>query len=89
MNKAKMVGIVRKHGGCTIAKAKAAVDALFENIAKTLKKESRLSVVGFGTFKVTKRGARKGRNPRTGEAIRIGPSKSVRFKASKTLRATL
>ena len=64
-------------------------NALFDGVIKTLKKEGSVTLVGFGTYRVVKRGARAGRNPRTGEPIKIGASKSVRFKASKSLRAAV
>jgi DNA-binding protein HU-beta len=85
-----MIEIVYEHAkGCTKAGAAAAVDALYESQVKSLKKDGGFTVVGFGTFKVSKRGARKGRNPQTGEAIKIAASKSVRFKASKSLKDSL
>ncbi|MBI3708052.1 MAG: HU family DNA-binding protein [Proteobacteria bacterium] len=89
MSKAELVDIIKKNAGCTSVKAKKTVDALFGGIVKTLKKDGSLGIVGFGTFKVSRRGARKGRNPKTGEVIKIGASKSVRFKASKGIRASL
>jgi DNA-binding protein HU-beta len=89
MNKAKMVEVVRESADCSVAGAQAAVDALFKGLTKALKKEGSVTIVGFGTFKVSKRGARKGRNPRTGEPIKIAASKSVRFKASKSLRSAI
>ena len=60
--------------------------ALLGTITTSLKKNQRVQLAGFGTFTVSKRGARKGRNPRTGEAIKIKASKSVRFKAGRTLK---
>ena len=97
MNKADLIEIVRETAGTTKAAAGDAdcprrwgpVDAVFEAMAKSLKKEGGFTIVGFGTFKVSKRGARKGRNPQTGETIKIAASKSVRFKASKQLKDTL
>ena len=89
MNKADLVEIVRETAGCTKASAGDAVDAIFEAMAKAMKKEGGFTIVGFGTFKVSKRAARQGRNPQTGEAIRIAASKSVRFKASGQLKERL
>jgi DNA-binding protein HU-beta len=66
-----------------------AVNAILETIAKTLKKEGKFGLVGFGTFTVRKRAARKGRNPATGDVIKIKASKSVGFKASSTLKAAI
>ena len=65
------------------------VDSTFEVIAKELKKQGKVTCSKFGTFRVSKRKARAGRNPRTGEPIRIEESKSVRFKPSKNLTKTL
>jgi DNA-binding protein HU-beta len=89
MNKADLIEIVRDTTGATKAASGEAVDALFEAMAKSLKKEGAFTIVGFGTFKVSKRAARKGRNPQTGETIKIAASKSVRFKASAALKGRL
>lgn len=89
MSKAILVDVVREHTECTVNSAKEAVDAIFEIIAKTLKKEGAMPIVGFGTFKVSKRAARQGRNPQTGATIKIAASKTVRFKASKQLKGGL
>ena len=89
MNKADLVEIVRETAGCTKAAANTAVDAIFDAMGKAMKKEGGFTIVGFGTFKVSKRAARKGRNPQTGEAIKIAASKSVRFKASSQLKERL
>jgi DNA-binding protein HU-beta len=89
MNKADLVEIVRETAGCTKAAAGEAVDAVFDAMGKAMKKEGGFTIVGFGTFKVSKRAARKGRNPQTGEAIKIAASKSVRFKASSHLKERL
>lgn len=71
-----------------ISKAAAgkALDSFVDGIKKTLKKGNKVTLVGFGTFSVAKRAARKGRNPRTGEVIRIKASKSPKFKAGKTFK---
>ena len=65
------------------------VDELFDNVASTIKKEQRFSYPGFGTFVVRKRKARKGRNPQTGESIKIKASKSVGFKAARNFKEIL
>ena len=62
---------------------------MFETISKALKKEGNMAIVGFGTFKVSKRAARMGRNPQTGAAIKIAAGKTVRFKASKQLKESV
>jgi nucleoid DNA-binding protein len=89
MSKATLVDVVREHTECTVGQAKETVDALFYAIGKTLKKEGAMPLVGFGTFKVSKRAARMGRNPRTGAAIKIAASRTVRFKASKQLKEAI
>ena len=65
------------------------LDAVFENISKAVKKEKRFAYPGFGTFTVRSRKARKGRNPQTGEEIRIKASKTVGFKPAPTLKNSL
>ena len=66
--------------------AQAAVNCLFACIPKAMKKGSPVTIAGFGSFKVAKRKARKGRNPKTGEAIKIKAAKAPKFVASKTLK---
>ncbi|MBW1785708.1 MAG: HU family DNA-binding protein [Deltaproteobacteria bacterium] len=70
----------------TKKEAQAAVDCVFSTITETLKKNDTVILVGFGTFKVEKRGARMGRNPRTGEAIEIKAKKVPKFVAGKALK---
>ena len=65
------------------------VDSTFKVIASELKKQGKMTCSSFGTFRVSKRKAREGRNPRTGESIKIEARKSVRFKPSKNLTKTL
>jgi DNA-binding protein HU-beta len=65
------------------------LDAVFENISKAVKKEKRFSYPSFGTFTVRNRKARKGRNPQTGEEIKIKASKTVGFKPAPTLKSSL
>jgi DNA-binding protein HU-beta len=89
MSKATLIDVVREHTECTVNAAKEAVDAMFETISKALKKEGNMAIVGFGTFKVSKRAARMGRNPQTGAAIKIAAGKTVRFKASKQLKESV
>jgi DNA-binding protein HU-beta len=89
MSKATLIDVVREHTECTVNAAKEAVDAMLETISKALKKEGNMAIVGFGTFKVSKRAARMGRNPQTGAAIKIAAGKTVRFKASKQLKESV
>ena len=65
------------------------LDSVFENISKAIKKEKRFAYPGFGTFTVRNRKARKGRNPQTGEEIKIKASKTVGFKPAPTLKNSL
>ncbi len=65
------------------------VDAVFENLAKAIRKDKRFAMPGFGTFTVKKRAARVGRNPQTGAAIEIAPTKTVGFKPAPELKKAL
>lgn len=89
MSKTDLSKVIQAETGSTVKDAKAAVDALFTVMAKTIKKEGELAIAGFGTFRVAKRGARTGRNPQTGETIKIKASKSVRFKPAKAFKESL
>jgi nucleoid DNA-binding protein len=85
MNKGDLIGEVAKVVS-TKKEAQAAVDCVFESITKTLKKKGEVTLVGFGTFKVNKRKARTGRNPKTGEAIKIKAANVPKFTAGKALK---
>jgi nucleoid DNA-binding protein len=85
MNKADLISEVAKVVS-TKREAQAAVNCLFAYIPKAMRKGSPISIAGFGTFKVAKRKARKGRNPKTGEEITIKASRAPKFVASKTLK---
>ena len=84
MNKAGLVNEVAKVVSSK-KEAQAAVSCVFDSIKKALKKES-VTVIGFGTFKVDKRKARKGRNPQTGAEIKIKASKVPRFRPGRSLK---
>lgn len=88
MNKAALVLVVQKTLGKETSKAAAerAVDAVIDGIKKGIKKDKEVQLIGFGSFKVSKRAARKGINPRTGDPIRIRASKTVKFKAGAGLK---
>lgn len=86
MKKVELVEAVAKSAGLTKAAAGKAVDATFEAITKALKKGEKVPVVGFGTFGVSKRAAREGRNPRTGETVHIAARNAVTFKAGSALK---
>jgi len=89
MNKADFIGAVAEAGELTKADAGRAVDAMMEVVKKALKKGDTITLVGFGTFSVRKRAARTGRNPATGQQIKIKASKSPAFKAGKALKDAL
>jgi DNA-binding protein HU-beta len=81
-----LVEVIQSGTGCTGVAARETMTALLGTITSSLKKNQRLQLAGFGTFMVTKRAARKGVNPRTGAAIKIKASRSVRFKPGRTLK---
>ncbi len=91
MTKAELVEKIHatNNGQVTKKLASDLVDAVFENVATAIRKEKRFSYPGFGTFVVRARKARKGRNPQTGEAIKIKASKGVGFRAAKSLKDKL
>ncbi|HXH00569.1 MAG TPA: HU family DNA-binding protein [Xanthomonadaceae bacterium] len=86
MNKAEFIDGVADSAELTRAEAARAVDAMVSTISRALKKGDTITLVGFGTFSVRKRAARTGRNPRTGESIKIKASKNPAFKAGKALK---
>lgn len=85
MTKAELIAKIAKESGLAKADAERALNSFVDTAKKTLKKEGRLALAGFGTFSVNKRKARTGRNPRTGETIKIQAKKVVKFKAGKAL----
>jgi len=86
MNKSDLIEAIAESAEMTKADAGRAVDAVVTVITRALKKGDSVTLVGFGTFEVRKRGARTGRNPRTGEEIKIKASKNPAFKAGKALK---
>ena len=88
MNKGDLVNQVAKVVS-TKREAQAAVDCVLQSITKALKKKDTVTLVGFGTFKVDKRKARKGRNPQTGEEIKIKAKKIPKFVPGKALKAAI
>ncbi len=89
MSKAEFIERVAKTGDMSNAEAKRVVELVFGEIEaglKKSKKEGKYTIGTFGTFTINKRSARKGRNPRTGEEIKIKASKSLRFRPSSTLK---
>ena len=87
MNKAELIAKLADDAGVTKTQANAALDSFVEAVTKTLKSGNKVTLVGFGTFSVTKRAARKGRNPQTGAEINIPAKKVVKFKAGANLQA--
>ncbi len=86
MNKSELIEALAKATDLSKADSGRALDALVETITKTLKKGGQVALVGFGTFKISKRAARVGRNPQTGAALKIPARKVPRFVAGKTLK---
>jgi DNA-binding protein HU-beta len=86
MTKSDIIDKMAKDANISKAAAGKSLDSFIESLKKTLKKGNKVTLVGFGTFSVGKRAARKGRNPRTGETIKIKASKTPRFKAGKAFK---
>lgn len=86
MNKSDLIDAVAKQADLSKTKAQEALEAVLSSIKGTLKKGDDVRLVGFGTFSVSKRAATTGRNPRTGEKIKIPASKRPTFKAGKDLK---
>ncbi|WP_165917246.1 HU family DNA-binding protein [Flaviaesturariibacter aridisoli] len=89
MNKAELIAQIAEEAGITKTQANIALDSFVDSVTKTLKKGDKVTLVGFGTFSVSKRAARNGRNPQTGEVIKIKARKVARFKAGKELSSKL
>lgn len=89
MNKTELVDRVAELSDLSKASAARAVDAVFDSITKALRESEQVVVVGFGSFHVKERGARTGRNPRTGEAIEIRASRVPGFRPGKALKDAL
>jgi len=89
MNKSDLTASVAEAAGINKAAADKAIDAVFDAITGALKKGDDVRLVGFGTFSVSERAAREGKNPRTGEAIKIAASKAPKFTAGKGLKDTV
>jgi len=87
MNKAELIAHIADSADLPKTSANAALDAFIEAVTKSLKKGDKVTLVGFGTFSVTKRAARTGRNPQTGATIKIKAKKVAKFKAGKELSA--
>ena len=86
MNKTELIAAVAEKAELSKKDAEKAVKALTEAVAEELKKGGKVQLVGFGTFEVSERAAREGRNPQTGAAMKIAASKMPKFKAGKALK---
>lgn len=86
MNKSELINSVAEAAGLSKKDGTKAVEAVFETIQSTLASGEKVQVIGFGTFEVRERAARKGRNPQSGEEIDIAASKVPAFKAGKALK---
>ena len=89
MNKTELIAAVAEQAELTKKDAEKAVKAFTEVVAAELKKGEKVQLVGFGTFEVSERAAREGRNPQTGKAMKIKASKNAKFKAGKALKDSL
>jgi DNA-binding protein HU-beta len=85
MNKSELIDGMAEHAGITKAAAKKALESFLGDVEGTLKKGGRVSLVGFGSWSVSKRNAREGRNPQTGKTIQIAAKNVVKFKAGSEL----
>lgn len=89
MNKTELVAAMAEQAEMTKKDAEKALTAFTEVVAKELKNGGKVQLVGFGTFEVSERSAREGRNPQTGETMKIAASKAPKFKAGKALKDML
>jgi DNA-binding protein HU-beta len=89
MNKAELIAKMADDAGVTKTQANASLDSFVEAVTKTLKGGGKVTLVGFGTFSVSKRAARNGRNPQTGAVIKIKAKRVAKFKAGKELSAKI
>ena len=86
MNRTELVEAMSKKTGLTKKETEASLKAFIDVVGSALKKGDKIQLVGFGTFEVNKRAARKGKNPQTGEVIKIAASKAPKFKPGKALK---
>ena len=89
MNKSELIDAIAADAGITKAAAKSALESFLGNVGATLKKGGRVSLVGFGSWSVSKRAARDGRNPQTGKTIKIAAKNVVKFKAGADLEGSV
>ena len=86
MNKTELIDAMASKTGMTKKNAESALNAFVETVSEQLAKGDKISLVGFGTFEVAERAEREGRNPQTGETMKIAASKAPKFKAGKALK---
>jgi DNA-binding protein HU-beta len=86
MNKGELIDAIAKDAGISKSQAQAALDSVVGNVTAALKKNQKVTLVGFGTFSVSKRSAREGRNPQTGKPIKIPSKKVAKFTPGKALK---
>ena len=89
MNKAELVAAIAEKAEMEKDDAKKALNAFIEVVGDELKKGEKIQIIGFGTFEVSERAAREGRNPQTGETMEIKASRNPKFKAGKALKDSL
>ena len=89
MNKTELIAAIADKAGLTKKDAEEVVNAFTDTVTKALKKGDKVQLVGFGTFEVTQRGARTGRNPQTGETMKIAATKAPKFKPGKAFKDAL
>ena len=89
MNKSDLIDAMAADAGITKAAAKKALESFLDNVAGSLKNGNRVSLVGFGSWSVSKRAAREGRNPQTGKTIQIAAKNVVKFKAGSELQSSV
>ena len=89
MNKSELIDAMAAHAGISKASAKMALEAFLGSVSSTLKGGGRVSLVGFGSWSVSQRAARDGRNPQTGESINIPAANVPKFRAGKALKESL
>ena len=89
MNKSELIEQIAKRSGLPLSGSRKALDALLETVGEVLASGDRVQLVGFGTFKVTERQAREGRNPQTGAVIQIPATKTPSFRAGAELKKTV
>src|SRR5919107_4649275 len=89
MNKNELIDLLAEEHELTKTFARDLVDSIFQKITDSVQEGEEVAIFGFGKFKVVERGARKGRNPRTGETVKIAPRKVLKFEAAKAMKEGL